>query len=82
VLFIASGFFTNGAKGLDLHRQLLAVSCRQRVSLHPSLTYRRQYGVELLRNDTETSFDWGMFSGKIADDPPRGAKRTSSGKDL
>jgi hypothetical protein len=25
-----------------------------------------QYGVELLRKDTETKFDWGMLSGKIS----------------
>jgi hypothetical protein len=25
-----------------------------------------QYGVELLRKDTETQFDWGMLSGKIS----------------
>lgn len=25
-----------------------------------------QYGVELLRKDTESSFDWGMLSGKVS----------------
>ncbi|WP_155993197.1 hypothetical protein [Nocardioides sp. URHA0020] len=25
-----------------------------------------QYGVDLLRKDTETQFDWGMLSGKIS----------------